>query len=270
MSEWNGLFIGADELAGHLDGLTPPVLLDVRFDPRVGALPDEYAAGHLPGAVFVDLPAELAGDPSSGGGRFPLPEVGAVQASARRWGIRSDSHVVVYDDRSGISAARAAWVLRWAGVDRVRVLDGGLRAWRAHGHPVSIEVPAPIAGDVELIPDSLASIDADAAAAFGAAGALIDARPHAAYAKGHVPGAIVVPSDATLDEVGRIRPPAEVRSLLTEAGVPLGQPIAVYCGAGVSAAYAALVLSQLGEDVTLFVGSWSEWSADTSRPVATA
>ena len=270
MSAWSGLFVGADELAALLAGPTPPVLLDVRFDPRTGALPDEYAEGHIPGAVFVDLPRELAGDPSGGGGRFPLPEIGALQSAARRWGIHSGSQVVVYDDRSGISAARAAWVLRWAGLTRVRVLDGGVRGWRAKGHPETTEVPAPAPGDVELAPGALPAIDADAAAAFGAAGALVDARPLAAFAKGHVPGAVGVPSDATLDEHGRIRPPAEVRGVLTEAGVTLGQPLAVYCGAGVSAAYAALVLSELGEDVRLFVGSWSEWSADSSRPVATA
>jgi thiosulfate/3-mercaptopyruvate sulfurtransferase len=270
VSSWDQVFVGADELAALIGGPTPPVLLDVRFDPRTGALPDEYAEGQLPGAVFVDLPRELADDPAIGGGRFPLPAIGALQESARRWGIRSHSEIVVYDDRSGISAARAAWVLRWAGLTRVRVLDGGLRAWRAARHPVSTGIGAPIPGDVELVAGALTAIDADAAARFGASGALVDARPTAAFAKGHVPGAVGVPADAALHEHGQLRPPTEVRRVLTDAGVPLGRPLAVYCGAGVSAAYAALVLIGLGEDVSVFIGSWSEWSADSTRPVATA
>ncbi|MFE5670095.1 sulfurtransferase [Agromyces sp. NPDC056523] len=269
MSRWTELWISAGELAAKVDGPRPPVLLDVRFDPRTGALPDDYAVGHLPGAVFVDLPVELAGDASGGGGRFPLPEIGRLQAAARRWGIRTDSDVVVYDDRSGISAARAVWVLRWAGVDRVRLMDGGLRAWRRLGHPVATDVVVPIEGDIDLAPGSLPSIGAETAAAFGAAGSLLDARPNAAYAKGHVPGAIGLPSDATLDEHGLVRPPDELRTLLADAGVPLGHELAVYCGAGISAAYAALVLSHLGEDVALYVGSWSDWSADPTRPVVT-
>ncbi|MGH3705813.1 MAG: sulfurtransferase, partial [Agromyces sp.] len=112
MTGWRSSFVGVEALAADLERGERPILLDVRFDPQVGALPDDYADGHLPGAVFVDLPGELAGQPAAGTGRFPLPDLAVLQGAARRWGIRADSVVVAYDDRSGISAARAAWVLR--------------------------------------------------------------------------------------------------------------------------------------------------------------
>ncbi|MET0434243.1 MAG: rhodanese-like domain-containing protein, partial [Cellulomonas sp.] len=127
------VLVSAADLARELDGPTPPRLLDVRW--ALGGPPgvEAYRAGHLPGAVFVDLEHELAAPPSAGSGRHPLPAAGALEAAARRWGVRQDSVVVAYDDLGGMSAARVWWLLRDAGLGDVRVLDGGLAAWRREG-----------------------------------------------------------------------------------------------------------------------------------------
>ncbi|GAA1594907.1 rhodanese-like domain-containing protein [Actinoplanes couchii] len=141
------VLIGVDETSRLVADRTPPVLLDVRWalgDPH-GA--EHYAAGHLPGAVYVDLDTELAGPHEPGAGRHPLPTIDDLQVAARRWGINKDSTVVVYDNSGGLAAARAWWLLRWAGVADVRILDGGLAAWRAADHPEEIAPAAdPSAG----------------------------------------------------------------------------------------------------------------------------
>ncbi len=137
----------------------PPVVLDVRW--ALGA-PDgraAYGRGHLPGAVFVDLETELAAPPSPERGRHPLPVLADLEAAARRWGISADSTVLVYDDAAGTSAARAWWLLRWAGVERVAIIDGGLRAWDEAGYHLEDGFVRPRPGDVELREGGLATID---------------------------------------------------------------------------------------------------------------
>jgi thiosulfate/3-mercaptopyruvate sulfurtransferase len=129
----------SDVLVGAADLLAGPpgrVLLDVRWALGDDRGHERYLEGHLPGAVFVDLDTELADPPSSEGGRHPLPSVPRLQAAARRWGIRAGDPVVAYDDSGGLAAARAWWLLRWAGLADVRLLDGGLAAWRRAGGPV--------------------------------------------------------------------------------------------------------------------------------------
>jgi thiosulfate/3-mercaptopyruvate sulfurtransferase len=267
MTGWHDSFVSVEALVAGLERGEQPILLDVRFDPRVGALPDDYAEAHLPGAVFVDLPAELAAAPAAGTGRFPLPALEDVQAAARRWGIREGSVVVAYDDRSGVSAARAAWVLRWAGFERVRVLDGGLRAWVAAGQPTIREVPRPVPGDAVLSGGRLEPIGADDVRLFAERGALLDARGAKQFAAGRIPSALSLPATELLDDDGVLRPVDQVRRRLVDLGVPLGSPIAVSCGAGIAATFTALALSALGEEVAVYVGSWSEWTADPARPV---
>ncbi|MDQ3579953.1 MAG: rhodanese-like domain-containing protein, partial [Actinomycetota bacterium] len=133
------------DLARALDSSRRPVLLDVRW--RLGGPPgrDDYAAGHLPGAVFLDLDADLAAPPGVGG-RHPLPDPHDLERALRRAGVRGDRQVVVYDADNGSIAARAWWLLRWAGHAEATVLDGGFAAWAAHGLPVSTEVPEPEPG----------------------------------------------------------------------------------------------------------------------------
>lgn len=259
----------------------PPVLLDVRWalgDPHGR---DHYRAGHLPGAVFVDLDAELAAPPSAALGRHPLPAPSDLQAAARRWGVRSDSDVVVYDDGGAMAAARAWWLLRWGGHSRVRILDGGLRAWVAAGGAVDVgEVVAP-PGDVVLVGGGLAVLHADDVAALAASpsGVVLDARAGERFrgevepidpVAGHVPGAVSAPTAANLDPAtGRFLPRAVLAQRFASLGITAGTTVAVYCGSGVTAAHEVAALAVAGVDAALYPGSWSQWSNDPSRPVAT-
>jgi thiosulfate/3-mercaptopyruvate sulfurtransferase len=274
------VLVTADELAGAIAAGTPPRLLDVRW--RLGGPPgrDEFAAGHIPGAVYVDLDDELAAPGGPGIGRHPLPAAGALQAAARSWGLRDGEPVVAYDDVGNLSAARAWWLLRWAGLPDVRLLDGGLAAWRAAGHEVRTgDAPPPEPGDVVLTAGALPSVGPDGAAELAAGGLLLDARAAERYRGepnpvdprfGHVPGAVSAPTTANLTADGCFRPPAELAARFAALGAGDGRPIGVYCGSGVTAAHEIAALTIAGFDgAALFPGSWSQWATQPGRPVAT-
>jgi thiosulfate/3-mercaptopyruvate sulfurtransferase len=205
--------ISAAELAQEIDDV---VVLDVRWaltTANTSAGREDYEAGHVPGAHFVDLDTELAA-PAGAGGRHPLPDPLVVQAVLRRAGITPRSRVVAYDGKESYAAARAWWVLRWLGIPDVRVLDGGYAAWLAARLPVSTEVPVEREGDVEVTPGGLPTLDADGAARLARDGLLLDARAPERYAgekepidpvAGHVPGAVNSPTTAWLAEDGSFR-----------------------------------------------------------------
>ncbi|MGW0564882.1 sulfurtransferase [Streptomyces sp. NPDC003016] len=266
--------ITAAGLASESTGERPPVLLDVRYQLGGPHGRAAYEAGHIPGAVFVDLEAELAGPPGSGG-RHPLPDVEDFGAVMRRTGVRHDTPVVVYDGGQGWAAARAWWMLRWAGHPDVRVLDGGLAAWRG---PVESEVPAPAAGDFRPAPGAAVLLDADGAAELARTGLLLDARAAERYrgevepidpVAGHIPGAVSAPTMENVGPDGRLLPAPELAARFTSLGAGEARAVGVYCGSGVSAAQQVLALEVAGIPAALYVGSWSEWCADASRPVAT-
>jgi thiosulfate/3-mercaptopyruvate sulfurtransferase len=273
--------ITASELAHELSGERPPVLLDVRWQltlaKAAGAPPfdgrAEYAAGHIPGAVYVDLDEELASPPGAHG-RHPLPDVAAFGAAMRRAGVSAGRPVVVYDGGLGWGAARAWWLLRWTGHPDVRVLDGGLPSWQGE---LSTEVPAVAEGDFRPAPDASGLLDADAAAALARAGVLLDARAGERYrgevepidrVGGHIPGAVSAPTTENVGPDGRFLPAAELRDRFKALGVSSDAEVGVYCGSGVSGAHEVLALAVAGIPAALYVGSWSEWSSDPSRPVA--
>ena len=174
------LLTGVADLAAALAAEHPPVVLDVRW--RLGGPPglDSYQAGHVPGAIFADLDQDLAAPPGSGG-RHPLPETGVFQAAMRRAGISQASPVVVYDDGDSTVAARAWWLLRYFGHGRVRVLDGGFRAWTQAGQPASTEVPQPRLGSFTARPGGMPLLSAAAAARLARSGILLDARAAERY-----------------------------------------------------------------------------------------
>ncbi|NNC12090.1 sulfurtransferase [Planctomonas sp. JC2975] len=275
MSTRETAFISADDLRSLL-GRNELVVLDVRFQPVEGAQPAEYAAGHIPGAVFVDLPAELAGPGGGNAGRYPLPAVELLQAFARRWGVSADSTVVVYDDRQGLSAARAWWVLTWAGVPGVRVLDGGYSGWLAGGNPSSTAAHVPATGDVTLSPGHLDVIGEDDIDHLIEGGVLLDVRSPRQYegdpdkpATGHIPGAVNVDSRGNVDERGLLLAESELRERYGSVGADGNTPIAAYCGGGVVGAHTVLVLSTLGLRAGLYPGSWSAWSTNSHNPITT-
>ena len=269
----NSPLISRDELTEALAGDDPPVVLDVRWSVAGGPDRPAYDAGHIPGAVFVDFDADLSGPPGTanqqgGAGRHPLPDPDHLQSVLRRAGIDDGDDIVVVDAGDLLPAARAWWTLRWAGVESVRVLDGGMDAWTG---AVTTDDDMPDAGHVTVRPGSIPVLDADDAAARARAGQLVDVRASERYrgeiepidpVAGHIPGAVNVPDPVIAD--GRMISPDAVRALLEGVERP-----AAYCGSGVTAARMALAGATAGIDVDVYVGSWSGWTADPTRPVAT-
>jgi thiosulfate/3-mercaptopyruvate sulfurtransferase len=255
-----------------------PVLLDVRWalgDPHGH---QHYLDGHIPGAVFVDLDTELAAPAGPAQGRHPLPDLADLEAVARRWGVTEGRPVVIYDNTGNTAAARAWWLLRWAGVADVRLLDGGLGAWTRAGNPVATgEETAAKPGDVRLRPGALPTLTADQAATWPESGVLLDARAGERYRgetepvdprAGHIPGAHSAPTVQNLAEDGTFRSPAELRARFAELGADAA-PVGVYCGSGVTAAHEVAALAIAGIDAALYPGSWSQWANDPDRPAAT-
>lgn len=260
-------------------------LVDARFslaDPQSGAA--QYAAGHLPGAVYADLNRDLSDLSRQGHGRHPLPQSDAFAATVGRWGIGPDTQVVVYDAGDGsMAAARLWWLLRLIGHRRVAVLDGGLAAWQAAAQPLSTEpaeVPAlpPYPGRFDL--SQVAAADEIAARLSQAPGWLIDARAGERYrgevepldrVAGHVPGARNRPFALNLRD-GRFRPAAELRAELEPLlGTYAPGEAVMMCGSGVTACHLLLAFEVAGlGGARVFADSWSGWSSDPSRPVARA
>jgi len=272
------VLVDAVALAAELAGDEPPVLLDVRWALGRTDGHEQYLAGHLPAAVYVDLDTELAAPASPQGGRHPLPDVAALEDAARRWGVREGAPVVAYDASGGTAAARAWWLLRWAGVADVRLLDGGLDAWTAAGLSLEPGEVTAEPGDVVLRPGALATVDADEAAAWPQRGPLLDARAAERYAgevepvdprAGHVPGALSAPTVQNLAADGTFLPAETLRERFAGLGAVPGAPVAVYCGSGVTAAHEVAALASIGIEAALYPGSWSQWSNDPARPVAT-
>ncbi|HEY5836606.1 sulfurtransferase [Streptomyces sp.] len=265
--------ITPDDLAGTL---REAVILDIRW--QLGGPPghEAYRKGHIPGARYVDLDADLAAPPGRRG-RHPLPDPEEFGAAMRAAGVSAERDVIVYDDWNGWGAARAWWLLRWAGHERVRALDGGLAAWTAAGQPLSTDEPAPADGDFVPRPGAMPLLDADEAAALARRGLLLDARAPERYrgdtepvdpVAGHIPGAVNAPTTANLTPDGQFLPVADLTARFAALGVTDGAEVGVYCGSGVSGAHEVLALATAGIPAALYVGSWSEWSHDPARPVA--
>ncbi|RSM70671.1 sulfurtransferase [Kibdelosporangium aridum] len=278
--------VSTSELADSLNDSRPPVLLDVRW--VLGGPPgrESYVAGHLPGAVFLDLDTDLAAHPDTGtgkGGRHPLPKPEDLQDVLRAAGIREDSTVVVYDGGNGSVAARAWWLLRWAGHSNVAVLDGGYAAWEQEGRSVTTEIPQLERGDIVVRPGAMPTVDADGAADLAKNGVLLDARAPERYRgetepidprAGHIPGAVNAPFAGHINQEGRWLPAAELADRFRSLGVHQGSEVGAYCGSGVTASSVVLALEVAGvtdpeHPAVLYPGSWSEWSSDPERPAET-
>jgi thiosulfate/3-mercaptopyruvate sulfurtransferase len=263
--------------------LPEATLLDVRWQLGRTDGREQYLSGHVPGAAYVDLPRDLAdppGAPVDADGRHPLPDPDRFGEAMRRCGVTAGRTVVVYDDTSGLAAARAWWLLRHHGHDDVRLLDGGWSAWVAAGGDVE-EGEAPVVlGDFAPRAGRLPVLDADGAEGVARAGLLIDARAPERFrgdtepvdpVAGHVPGARNVPTSANLGTDGRFRTEEELRKVYAEAlRVASGSgTVGLSCGSGVTAAHDAFVLHGLGVEAALYAGSWSGWTSDPERPVET-
>ncbi|MBS1692393.1 MAG: sulfurtransferase [Actinobacteria bacterium] len=247
------------------------VVLDVRHVmPADHADHDAYLAGHIPGAVFVDVDADLAGVSTGRNGRRPLPRAADFEKALRRWGITAETAVVVYGSARSAAPARAWWLLRWAGVESVRLLDGGLQGWSG---PLAIGEQADRRPRSEFVirPGGLPVIEVGDVPSFADLGLLLDARPAATFSHptdagaGHIPGARSAPVGEFFDGAGFLLPDKQLRARFAALGIATGAEPAAYCGTGVAAALEVFVLALLGMRARLYVGSASEWTADPSR-----
>ena len=268
-------------LARHLDD--PRLrIVDVRWylDPaRRGR--DAYAAGHIPGAVFLDVDADLSAPGGGRGqpaGRHPWPAPEQVSRVIGGAGIGPGTQVVAYDDQAGAVAARLWYLLRAHGHDDVAVLDGGLAKWTAEGRPLATDTPSPSPARFEArLRPGFVLTKADVVAR-DKARPLLDARAAERYRgenepidprAGHIPGARSAPFSANLaGKPAVFRPSSELRERYAELGAEAAPPIA-YCGSGVTACHDLLALHLAGLAGSLYAGSWSEWSSDPSLPIET-
>jgi len=264
------------------------VVIDCRFNLiREGAGHAAYIAGHIPGAVYADLDADLASpvSPDGAGGRHPLPDPQACGELLRTWGVNDDSLVVVYDAAGGMVAARLWWLLRWLGHEQVALLDGGLPAWTSIGGGLSIELPEPARGNFSPRPGAMPIVDAEQVAKGLADGSivLLDARDPQRFAgltepldklAGHVPGAINTPLTDNLTTDKCFRPIGDLQAYYGPAiqdrlGNRQAEKVVCMCGSGVTACHTLLALETAGlKGAALYVGSWSDWISSGQRPVA--
>lgn len=269
--------IQAGELVAALASDTPPLVLDLRWTLADGPDPAAYAAGHIPGAVFVDLDRALSAPPGPAG-RHPLPETATFQQAMRAAGVTEDRPVVTYDAGDHMPAARAWWTLRYFGHPDVRVLDGGYRAWTTAGHAVDTGPVAPAPGTFTAHPGGMPLLDADSATHLARTGILLDARAPERYrgetepidpVAGHIPGAINAPTTEDTGEDGRFHTPETLAAHYATLGARPDTTVGTYCGSGISAARQLLALTSAGIPAALYIGSWSNWITDPDHPVAT-
>ncbi|CUJ00396.1 3-mercaptopyruvate sulfurtransferase [Achromobacter xylosoxidans] len=275
--------ISAADLATHL-GAADVRVFDVRHDLTNHAAGHEaYAAGHIPGARYLDHETELAAPRTGRNGRHPLPDRGQFGALMAAHGVTPETLVVAYDASGGMYAAHLWWMLRWLGHDRVAVLDGGWQAWQAAGLPTSTEAAAPVQAGAPVTPaaplvgsvDAQAVLDNIARPGF----TVIDARAANRYrgevepmdpVAGHIPGALNRPNGQNLQADGRFKDAAQLRQEFT-ALLDGRDPAAIVhqCGSGITACHNLLSMEIAGlAGSRLYPGSWSEWCSDPSRPVA--
>jgi len=272
--------IDAASLRALQAAATPLVLLDCGFDLADATAGERaFAAGHLHGAGYAHLDRDLSGAKDGHNGRHPLPTRANWAATLGRWGVAPGVPVVAYDDHGGVYAARAWWLLRWAGHTPCAVLDGGRAAWRAAGGglvagaatPPAPQPPYPLAAA-----PAMPTLDTAAVQHTLGHHVLVDARAPERYrgevepldpVAGHIPGALNRFFKLNLADDGRFKPAAQLR---TEYEALLGGRPAVHqCGSGVTACHNLLAMAAAGLDAgALYPGSWSAWCSDPARPVA--
>ncbi|MBT8077076.1 MAG: sulfurtransferase [Gammaproteobacteria bacterium] len=257
-------------------------VVDCRFslqDPSLGR--QQYENGHIPGAHYADLDRDLAGPVTASSGRHPLPDPIDFARTLGRWGITNRSQVVAYDDAGGAIAARLWWLCKWCGHQQVAVLDGGIQAW-ARSNELATDRPSAAETIFDVNPDSnkvVSTPDVERMLAGNAGFCLVDARDPARFGgeqepidavAGHIPGALNYPFSHNLDESGKWLSPARLRERWAAVpGAGGDEPWAVMCGSGVTACHLALAAECAGLSApALYVGSWSEWIREPSRPVA--
>jgi thiosulfate/3-mercaptopyruvate sulfurtransferase len=271
-------FVSGSLLQEHLGDWA---VVDCRFDLRQDDWGfDQYVASHVPTATYASLSRDMSGVPSGNNGRHPLPDIDALARTLGRLGVDQSTQVVLYDQDTGAYASRLWWMLRYLGHEGAAVLDGGWARWLAEGRPVrsgqesrpaTTFVPSPRA-------DMLATLDEVIEMSRDGRGLLVDARAPERYegrsetidrVAGHIPGAVNRFYKDNLTEEGLIQSPDALRAGFQQLlGTRRPDETVMYCGSGVTACQNLLALEHAGLGGSrLYVGSWSEWSADPGRPV---
>ena len=256
-------------------------VIDTRFDltdPAAGL--EAYKRAHLPGALYLDLDLDLSSPPAKRGGRHPLPDMQEFAEKLGRLGISNSSPIVVYDDQAGVFAGRLWWLLRYAGHDAVRVLDGGLSTWTEAGFDTTDVMPEYEAGVFTVNLRTEMVVDAGHVTRHldNPNVRLLDARAEERYRgdtepldpkAGHIPGAVSLPYAGNL-EGKMFKAPDALKERFEGLELDQAEEVIVYCGSGVSAAHDLLALEEVGiKNAKLYVGSWSDWSSYPDNPVAT-
>ena len=273
----NNTLIDAHTLSRHVSD-PDWVIVDCRYDlayRHAGYL--SYLAGHIPGAVYAGLHNDLSGSqPVTDCGRHPVPSPGVLEERLSAKGIGNDSQVVAYDLSGGVFAARLWWLLRYAGHDRVALLDGGLDAWRQAGHELEMKKTENAAGCFKASLDTGRLVRLHEVSTVSC---LVDAREPPRYrgetepldrVGGHIPGALNHYWKDNLDAQGKFLPRGRLARLFSDIYTDARpEDVTFYCGSGVSACHNLLAAVHAGYPLPrLYAGSWSEWCSDPARPVA--
>ena len=264
------------ELMGMMQSCSPPSILAVQsVCPYTGR--DSQCGLWIPGAVDAEAYSDFAAKATAASGDRPLPGIDCLQEAARSWGLSHGRAVVLYDRDRSLTAARGWWVLKWAGLADVRVLDGGLARWRAENLPVSPESAKPPRSSIDLAPGNMPEFGADEAQFFVREGVLLDARIRPNYIggarsggdpkRGHIPGALSAPAPDNVTDQGSFTDSETLEEMYLGYGIDGKRPVGVYCGAGMSAAHTVLALASIGIEAAMYPGSWSQWVSDPGRPV---
>lgn len=246
------------------------------IDVRLGEPADElrsYRDSHIHGAAYGQIRDVFAGAPTARTGNLPLPPLADLQRRLRAWGVDPETEVVLYGPSPALSA-RGWWVLRWAGLRDVKVLDGGLKSWTTQGGPLAqgdtVPVRRPSSERLLLTPGNMPSISVEEVERLDPKVLLIDARDENSFLAGCIPGALNLPSAEQWTPGSTLRSIDEIRALYDKAGVVNRAEVVAYCGGGVLSALTVLTLSALGPTPRLFVGSWSEWNKTPERMARSA
>jgi thiosulfate/3-mercaptopyruvate sulfurtransferase len=266
----------SDQLADPGELLASPCENRLYIDVRLGEPVDElksYREAHVHGAVHAQIREVFASEPTASSGNLPLPDIGRLEQQLREWGVDPDTELILYGPSPAL-AARGWWVLRWAGLQRVKVLDGGLKAWVHHGGPLAQGDHVPrrrsSSDSLRLTTGNMPSISVDEVECLGPSVVLLDARDESTYLAGCIPQALNLPSPEQWTPGSTLRTVDELRAMYTKAGALDRSEVVAYCGGGVLSALTVLTLSAFGVTPRLFVGSWSEWNKSPERRARSA
>lgn len=273
------VYVSSEDLREQIRTGKKLTVLAALWDAREGHAWSKFQSEHIPTALFCEPSVQLVGMPGSRMGRNPLPSTDRLAEAFRHWGIEPGRPVVIYDTGQGIFAARAWWTLRWAGVEDVRILDGGFAAWRERGFE-TIAGPGPVSvhTQLEVNPGQLPVATMEDVRRYK--GMLIDAREPSRYRgqreqldkkSGHIPGARSLPRGDLFTEGGLVRPADEILEQFAKIGITHNSEPAsaiVYSGSGNHSSMLLAAMEHVGLPVmTHYIGGWSQWSADPENPI---